>query len=789
MSWEIHYTSAPEGLKAGQHGFCTVAATEGIPKALWERLESLSGYRHADGDYSPVSLAHWIVRASGKENHVLSRICDAGQDYTGRSNLFAHHIALEATELAEAGPAWMLQQSGLVATTWDGRVGSLSPAALPRGDQSPAVCSAWQAATGDAGWGGLVAESFAKTPNRQIVIVYAAGQDVLALIAEAIRLLPRSQRWQATFNTYFTSVPTSASCACRCCLAGSRAAAEAVRSASAGGLVIDLTQVARQKPPADGEWVELARTGRRMTATAAPPSAKAVKAPSRKGAFVPTGQAAPLGLADELPPAFADTAPPRRPPLLRSASRRSWVATPASADDEEDLPPPRPWRRLASIYLLACAAIGIGSWLIVRASRSVVPPPPEVTSSHPATSLPANIEPPTPNHIVEIPTTVAAVPETQPTHQQVVVTTTAPTRPVDVVVALPAVITVGVPLQRPSTGTGVRDETQRVPLDARKLDNLKLSSLRVIFPGEAGEYSYKSADLSGTLTPWPQPSQTHPGVVLKWKDAGDPTGGVEMLVIQINTDKPQLEATWKTAAVIRRPEVAALVYWVMENSAIGLGGPLGQRICFAPVEIKPVDMTLASSPLDFPSDPPPGAVWEVARPPSQWTAAMKLVWPDGTGSKLESAATRVIELHRGSPTGDGDLVVTFTLPPGGRTLESDLSARLAAAKALATQAAADLAAVDGQMAEVRKTAEEDIKLNEKNFGDSPTDLKIANDRRRFTLAQDLQPLDAKHKEVAAQKQAADAIVARLHELTAVDLTVRLSDGISLLVLPLRADLH
>ena len=47
MSHEIIYTSAPQGLKPGSHGFCTVAATAGIAKNLLERLESLSGYRHA----------------------------------------------------------------------------------------------------------------------------------------------------------------------------------------------------------------------------------------------------------------------------------------------------------------------------------------------------------------------------------------------------------------------------------------------------------------------------------------------------------------------------------------------------------------------------------------------------------------------------------------------------------------------------------------------------------------------------------------------------------------------
>ena len=72
MSHEIYYTSAPEGLKCGTTGFCTVAASENIPKALWDRLETLSAYRHqfaagaGGGQPNPVSFAHWILNISGK---------------------------------------------------------------------------------------------------------------------------------------------------------------------------------------------------------------------------------------------------------------------------------------------------------------------------------------------------------------------------------------------------------------------------------------------------------------------------------------------------------------------------------------------------------------------------------------------------------------------------------------------------------------------------------------------------------------------------------------------------
>src|SRR5690242_12570444 len=101
MSHEIYYTSAPEGLKRGTSGFSTVATSPNIPKALWDRLETLSAYRHhfpSNSQPNPVSHAHWILNVAGKTHHVLSRICDSGVDHTQRTNAFAHHLVLETAE-------------------------------------------------------------------------------------------------------------------------------------------------------------------------------------------------------------------------------------------------------------------------------------------------------------------------------------------------------------------------------------------------------------------------------------------------------------------------------------------------------------------------------------------------------------------------------------------------------------------------------------------------------------------------------------------------------------------
>src|SRR3954471_6806043 len=162
MPVEIYYTSAPEGLKPGQRGFCTVATSPNIPKPLWDRLESISGYRHQSDPATspgrnPVAWAHWLLQAGGREVSVLSRVCDAGLDYTQRTNAFAHHLALEPEERAAAGPAWMLRQPGVMAQLWDGRVGPIARTQHPpRGDIAPSICAAWRQMTGDAGWGGVL---------------------------------------------------------------------------------------------------------------------------------------------------------------------------------------------------------------------------------------------------------------------------------------------------------------------------------------------------------------------------------------------------------------------------------------------------------------------------------------------------------------------------------------------------------------------------------------------------------------------------------------------------------
>jgi len=110
MNAELLYTSAPQGLKQGSRGFCTVLSTVGMPLNLATKLESLSGYRHLypsgtpDASKNPVGCSHLRFTVGGRQISVLSRISDYGLDYSQRTNKLAHHIVVDAP-MPACGPA------------------------------------------------------------------------------------------------------------------------------------------------------------------------------------------------------------------------------------------------------------------------------------------------------------------------------------------------------------------------------------------------------------------------------------------------------------------------------------------------------------------------------------------------------------------------------------------------------------------------------------------------------------------------------------------------------------
>jgi hypothetical protein len=366
MSQELIYTSAPQGLKPGSKGFCTVASTHGMTPPVAERLESLSGYRHVYPPHdprsaqNPVNHSHLKVKVGGQSFHVLSRICDAGLDYSQRSNKLAHHVSLLDNELVPAGPAWMLASPGFMETNFNGEP-RLLPAGRrpPVGNSSPAVCRAWQQATGDAGWGGVLAETALVVPPKQVNIIYPAGMDVLPLVVEALALLPPERRWGVTFSTYFTKLPPGIDCQWRFLFEGEAEATAARRSPHQ--MLIDLCSPLGAVP--DSPFVEAARSGKVPDQIGVVPRRAAASPAAREARMNEYADVEPLALEPELAPHRVG-APTAEPPLrLGPPPRRGGGALDfpvGSPLDYEAAPRRSLWKPLgiAASFLITMACSG-----------------------------------------------------------------------------------------------------------------------------------------------------------------------------------------------------------------------------------------------------------------------------------------------------------------------------------------------------------------------------------------------------------------------------------------------
>lgn len=789
MAHEIYYTSAPEGIKRGTSGFCTVGATENIPRALWERMESLSAYRHqfSGGDSgsgagrNPASWAHWLLNVAGASYHVLSHVCDSGVDHTQRTNAFAHHVVLEPSEMAATGPAWMLGQPGVMKDRWDGRVGSIVRAAgLPRGaggggwDEGPAVCSRWAGLTGDAGWGGVLAEGAAKSPGRAVCILFSAGQEILPLLGEAIRLLPAASRWGVTFNTYFTSMPTSAMCSWRCCLKGTPAADVALRYASGGGgIVLDLTNPSGLGRAGDSEYVALARTGeltpaaRLARATGGPTRAAKpivtarapVASPKLPTPTVPPPPPAPLvsaaALTEEIPPVELELAevrqasPPLAPPVIGPAqplppqSNAGYTPPPAAvrpsygrAKEVESRPRVVSIRqadaalratehaetregdvhrkRLLWLYLGALGAIGLGMLLVWLAFKASVPedlPSPSRTT-RPPTVTPVAVAP---NTATEVAPGVPGPQQTQPVAPNVehVVENTNPAPVVPPVVAVvpvvlaPKVIVLRETLERVTAGAGIRDKTQALAIPATDFADLKaIRGLSVSFPGSRDEYNYKQESLSGTLSAVADDRPNRPGVALRWKSTGSPAKAEDVLIVSLDRKRPGLEVQWKTAVAMRQPELIALVYWVVQNSALvaDLGEGKSQRIEFRAVETKVLPLKDASSTLTLPGDVPREVVVTPRMPlPAGWTASWYTDWEvKDAALRTPENASQVLKFTRSTSTAAVDGWFLLTFRPGWSAVESTFAKRQAADEAELARYESELRVVNAELARIKK---------------------------------------------------------------------------------------
>ncbi|MDR1962496.1 MAG: hypothetical protein LBQ50_01815 [Planctomycetaceae bacterium] len=206
MIQELINTSSQKCLD-GNSGFGVVAQTIGMAPNLAADVSNLSGYKHLfkAGDLqNPVAYLHVIRRTSEVDRHIVSRVADCGNDYSGRSNRIAHHLIFENTDLDSfsCGPAAILLQPEIFRTQWDKPSQELpQDPPLPKIEFPVRKCALWEQLLGDAGWGGVVAERAEK--GDPISLIFKPGMNLLPLLAEALALLPPEVRWKTTFSTYF----------------------------------------------------------------------------------------------------------------------------------------------------------------------------------------------------------------------------------------------------------------------------------------------------------------------------------------------------------------------------------------------------------------------------------------------------------------------------------------------------------------------------------------------------------------------------------------------------------
>ena len=366
MAYQLVYTSSPRGLKPGAFGFCVVACTRGMKEQTAAALEALSGYRRVYADprdalRNPTSYSHVLFETATGRLRILSRVADAGQDYTGRTNKIASFLSVAENELAPPGPAALFSQPGLFVANWSSSSAPQyyeAPIALPNYVPIPLGCNEWRKTTGDPAWAGVLASTVAT--RKPVVLVVRPDQNVLQLFQESLALLPPGERWKATFSTYYMKTPPGVQCQWKAVVQGSPEEL-ALRSAP-GVLVLDLTSPINLPSLAplvvtQEEKALVAAASGRIQTNAAPTNVfKSVPSPSSTVATPPTApsvaplpgavpMSAPMGAPTPYDLAPSDSPAPKRKTLNYG---RDVILT-------VELPPERKGLKIAFVTkILAC---------------------------------------------------------------------------------------------------------------------------------------------------------------------------------------------------------------------------------------------------------------------------------------------------------------------------------------------------------------------------------------------------------------------------------------------------
>lgn len=201
MAYQLIFTSSPVSLTTGRTGFSTVARTSGMPEKLAAAVERCSVYEAARG----AVYSHRILSVGSQKWYLLSKIKDAGVDYTNRNNFLAHHLILSPEEAVQlnSNPAEILLFWGGWLGSWSGEPRYIEP---PQGlseikEKAELPAREWEKIFSDAGKAALLGASAVK-----IKAEISSAETLLRLYAESLRLfINPGQSWEISFTTHFNA--------------------------------------------------------------------------------------------------------------------------------------------------------------------------------------------------------------------------------------------------------------------------------------------------------------------------------------------------------------------------------------------------------------------------------------------------------------------------------------------------------------------------------------------------------------------------------------------------------
>jgi hypothetical protein len=176
---------------------------------LVRELERLSVYdfgQQVGGNRVDISIYRKIILGS-EEYFVLSKICDAGLDYTNRTNYLAHHLILDGFEIATSpSPAEIFLNWNGWKSKWEENSRYLTPGeeVTLTGFKSKGLvpCKNWLSFTNDPGNAATLVSPAVVKP---IVLenAPARAEHLLQLFAESSALLKISlDAWDYSFTTF-----------------------------------------------------------------------------------------------------------------------------------------------------------------------------------------------------------------------------------------------------------------------------------------------------------------------------------------------------------------------------------------------------------------------------------------------------------------------------------------------------------------------------------------------------------------------------------------------------------